>query len=123
MAQLIVDGDDVVVKLTTMEKLCSFHTDVRVPFRSVRRIRTPTNAWLTIRGWRVTGISLPGYVSMGRRRHGSGYDFTVIYKDRPTVVLECNGSEFGEVVVGVDDAAATAAQLAAAAGISLDPTP
>jgi hypothetical protein len=76
-----------------------------------------------MRGWRATGASVPGYIAMGKRRHGAGYDFTVVFKNRPTVVLECNGTEFGEVTVSVDDAAATASRLAAAAGITLDPAP
>jgi predicted oxidoreductase len=122
VAQVIVDGDDVVVKLSTWEKLWAFHGDVRVPLRAIRRIRTPSSPWLTLRGWRVTGVAIPGYVAMGRRRHGAGYDFTMVFKHRPTVVLECNGSEFGEVTVSVDDGAATAARLAAAAGITVDPT-
>ncbi len=123
MAQLIVEGDNVVVRLTRMEKFLAFHGDVRVPLRAIRRIRTPSSPWLIVRGWRSTGVSVPGLLSLGRRRHGSGYDFTVMFKDRPTVVLECNGTEFGEVVVSVDDAMATAGRIAAAAGIRFDPAP
>jgi hypothetical protein len=123
VAELIIDGTDVVVTLTPLEKLCSFHGDVRVPLLSIRRIRTPSSPWTTMRGWRSTGLSFPGYVAMGKRRHGAGYDFTMVFKHRPTVVLECNGAEFGEVTVSVDDAFATAARLADAAGILFDPAP
>jgi hypothetical protein len=123
VAQLIIDGSDVVVKLTRMEKFLSFHKDVRVPRRAIRRIRTPSSPWTTMRGWRSTGVSFPGYVAMGKRRHGAGYDFTMVFKHRPTIVLECNGAEFDEVTVSVDDAFATAALLADAAGILFDPAP
>jgi hypothetical protein len=123
MAQLIVEGDDVVVKLRPVEKFWSFHADVRIPRRAIRRIRTPSDPWTTMRGWRSTGVSIPGYVAMGKRRHGAGYDFTVVFRHRPTVVLECNGGQFGEVTVSVDDAFATAARLADAAGIIFDPAP
>ncbi len=123
MAQLVVEGDDLVVKLTAVEKFWAFHRDVRIPLQSIRRIRTPASPWMTMRGWRATGASFPGYVAMGKRRHGAGYDFTVVFKHRPTVVLECNGIEFGEVTVSVDDAMATGARLADAAGITFGPAP
>jgi hypothetical protein len=119
----MIDGDSVVVELTRLEKFWSFHGDVRFPLRAIRAIRTPSSPWLTMRGWRATGVSIPGYAAMGKRRHGSGYDFTVVFKHRPTVVLECNGTEFGEVIVSVDDAATTGTRLAQAAGIAFDPTP
>ena len=123
MAQLIVDGPDVVIKLRRIEKFWAFHGDVRVPLTAVRRIRTPANVWATMRGWRSTGTGIPGFVAMGKRRHGTGYDFTLVFKQRPAVVLECNGAEFGEVTVCVDDPLATAARLADAAGIRYDPAP
>jgi hypothetical protein len=123
VAQLVVDGRDLVVRLRPIEKFWTFHKDVRIPLSAIRRIRTPANPWLTLRGWRSTGASIPGYAAMGKRRHGSGYDFTVVFKDRPTIVLECNGIEFGEVVVSVDDAMATGARIAGAAGIVFDPAP
>jgi hypothetical protein len=122
VAQLIVDGADLVLELRAVEKFWAFHGDVRVPLRSVRRVRTPVSPWMGLRGWRSTGVAYPGLVAMGKRRHGTGYDFTLVWKDRPTVVVELNGAAFGELTVSVDDAGDTARRLSAAAGVPYDPT-
>jgi hypothetical protein len=122
VAQLVVDGQELVVKLRLVERFWTFHGDVRIPLSAIRRIRTSNNIWFSLRGWRATGAAVPGYVAMGKRRHGTGYDFTVVFRSRPVVVLECNDFEFGEVLVSVDDALETAAMIAAAAGIAFDPT-
>jgi hypothetical protein len=114
VAQLVVDGQELVVKLRLVERFWTFHGDVRIPLSAIRRIRTSNNIWFSLRGWRATGAAVPGYVAMGKRRHGTGYDFTVVFRSRPVVVLECNDFEFGEVLVSVDDALETAAMIAAA---------
>jgi hypothetical protein len=121
VAELVVEGDELVVRLSGGEKALAFHGDVRVPLASVRAVRLPDDPYTGLRGWRSTGCAWPGYIAMGKRRHGAGWDFTVIFKHRPTVVVECNGAEFGEIALSVDDAAATATRVAAAAGITGPP--
>ena len=118
MAELVVDGEQLVLRLRPSEKWWSFHGDVRVPIGAIRQIRIPGNVWLELRGWRVTGTYFPGYIAMGRRRHGSGYDFSMLFKHRPAIIMALNAAEFGEIAVSVDDAEATSRRLSAAAGIA-----
>jgi hypothetical protein len=123
MAELVVDGSDLVVSLRRSEKFWSFHGDVRVPLASVRRIRIPASPWFTLRGWRVTGVGIPGRVAMGKRRHATGYDFSLVRRNDPAVIVELNGQQFEELTVCVDDPLGTGRRIAVAAGIAFDPTP
>lgn len=123
MATLLIEGDELVLVIRGWERVWSLHGDLRVPLRSVRRLRVASSPWLTMRGWRANGVTIPGYVAMGKRRHGSGYDFALVHNKMETLVLELNGQEFGELTVSVPDARATGTEIAAAAGIAFDPTP
>lgn len=119
-----VEGADLVVALGVAERLGGFRwRDVRVPLRAVRRVRVPISPWIALRGWRSSGVAVPGWVALGTRRHGEGWDFTVVRRGGPAVVVELNGQRFGELVLSVPDAAAAGARIAAAAGIAFDPTP
>jgi hypothetical protein len=45
MAQLIVEGDDLVVRPSPLEKLGACRGDVRVPLRAVRDLRPIDDLW------------------------------------------------------------------------------
>lgn len=124
VAELLIDGPDLVLSMGLGERLCSFRVrDLRVPLSSVRRVRVPLSPWIVLRGWRSAGIAVPGWVALGTRRHGSGWDFSLVHGSGPAVVIELNGQRFGEIVVSVPDAEAAGALVATAAGIAFDPTP
>lgn len=123
MAVLVVDGGDLVVEMRRSEKFWSLQREVRVPLSAVRSVRILANPWTSLRGWRVTGVAIPGYVAMGKRRHGSGYDFSMLRRDQQALAVDLNGTRFCELLVGVPDAAATGAAVASAAGIRFDPAP
>lgn len=121
MAELVADGPELWLRLRPAEKVVAFHRDVRVPLTAVVRIRTPPSGWAELRGWRSTGVALYGRSAKGMRRHGTGWDFTALAGDGPVVVVELNGARFERLVVTVEDAATTARELAAAAGIAWEP--
>jgi hypothetical protein len=124
VADLVVDGTDLVVAMGRVERFWAFRRqDLRVPLSSVRRLRVPVSPWLVLRGWRVDGVAVPGWIAMGRRRHGQGYDFSLVRHSGPALIVELNGQPFGQLVVSVPDAAETGRRIAAAAGIAFDPTP
>ncbi|MHB1534626.1 MAG: hypothetical protein ACYC1D_08450 [Acidimicrobiales bacterium] len=118
MADLVIDGSELVVRLSRKEQCFGFRRSVRVLLSAVRRVHTPDNAWAELRGWRSTGTAIPGKIALGTRRHGRGYDFTAVYGQRPTVLVELNGAALGEIMVSTPDPAAAAHDLAAAAGIA-----
>ena len=60
MAKLIVDGPDLVVRLSWLEKLGALHRDVRVPLRFVRSVAAEPRPWYALRGVRLIGTGFPG---------------------------------------------------------------
>ena len=121
MAELIVDDADLVVRLTLGEKIWGFHGDIRVRLTSIVAVAPDPKPWLGLRGWRMTGVSLPGHAALGTRRHGDGYDFCVLHRDWPAVRVDLGRGRFSRLVISVPeggDPQAEAARIAAAAGVA-----
>lgn len=120
MGRFVVDGSDLVLRLTLREKIAGFHGNIRVPLTSVRSVSVPRHPWLALRGWRMAGIAITHVVALGTRRHGTGYDFALLHRSRPAVQLELATGRFERWLVSVDegeDARAEAERVAKAAGI------
>jgi hypothetical protein len=121
VARLEVEGDQLVVRLTAREKVAGFHGNLRVPLSSVREVTTPDDVWGQLRGWRMAVLAIPGVLAVGTRRHGSGYDFTVLHRQRPAVQVDLNGPpRWQRLVVSLADdvdAIAEANRIADAAGV------
>jgi hypothetical protein len=69
----------------------------------------------------MAGISFTGHAVLGTRRHGDGYDFCVLHRDRPAVRVDVASGRFSRLVISVPeggDPEAEAARIAAAAGIT-----
>jgi hypothetical protein len=121
MAELIVDDADLVVHLTLGEKIWSFHGDIRVRLSAIVSVAPDPKPWLGLRGWRMAGVTFPGYAALGTRRHGDGYDFCILHRDRPAVRVDVTSGRFSRFIISVPeggDAEAEAARIAAAAGIT-----
>jgi hypothetical protein len=121
MAELIIDNWDLVVHLTLGEKIWGFHGDIRVRLPSVVSVAPDPYPWAGLRGWRMTGVTVPGRIALGTRRHGEGYDFCVLHRDRPAVLVNLDSGRFSRLVISVPeggDAQTEAARIASAAGIA-----
>lgn len=121
MAELIINDRDLVVHLTLGEKILSFHGDIRVRLSAIVSVVPDPRPWLSLRGWRMAGISITGYAVLGTRRHGDGYDFCILHRDRPAVQVDLRPRRFSRLVISVPegtDPQAEAARIAAAAGIA-----
>src|SRR5947207_12379874 len=121
MAELIIEDWDLVVRLTLSEKIWGLHGDIRVRLPSVASVAADPQPWLGLRGWRMTGISFVGRAVYGTRRHGSGYDFCILHRDRPAVRVDVTSGRFSRFVISVPedgDPESEAARIAAAAGIT-----
>jgi len=121
MAELIVDDADLVVHLTLGEKIWSLHGDIRVRLSAMVSVAPDPKPWLGLRGWRMAGVAFPGYAALGTRRHGDGYDFCILHRDRPAVQVDMTSGRFSRFIISVPeggDAEAEAARIAAAAGIT-----
>jgi hypothetical protein len=116
VAELQIDGDELVLHLRPMEKAEGMHSDIRVPLTAVRAVRAVDDPWPELRGIRAPGTGLPNVIAVGTRRGNFGKDFAAVHGKGPAVVVELEGADYGRFVVTLDDAAARASAIAAAAG-------
>lgn len=104
MAKLVLEGDDLVVRLSPLEKLGALRGDVRVPLATVRTVRASDDPWSELRGIRAPGTGLPGVISLCTRRGPGIRDFAAVYQKGPAVVVEMEGADFNRLVVSCADA-------------------
>lgn len=118
MAKLIVDGPDLVVRLSSLEKLGALRGDVRVPLSTVRSAEVEPHPWAAVRGIRAPGTGIPGVIALGTRRFLQGKDFTAVVGGRPAVRVDLSEeSPFSRLVVSVADPDTTLAAIRGATGI------
>ena len=118
MADLLTEGDELVLHMRALEKAEGFHGDIRVPLSAVTAVRVVDDAWPELRGMRAPGTGVPNVIAVGTRRGGFGKDFAAVHGKGPAVVVELAGAEFGRLIVTADDAEATAAAIDVASGKS-----
>jgi hypothetical protein len=113
MAELRVEGSELVVELSELEKVGALRGDVRVPLASVRAVRVADDPRPELRGIRAPGTGIPGIIALGSRR-GEGHDFAAVYHDHPAVVVELEGTQFDRLVITVRDPQAVAEEIRSA---------
>jgi len=111
MADLVVEGSDLVVQMSGLEKLGALRADVRVPLSAIREVRVSDRPWSELRGIRAPGTGWPGLIALCTRRGAGIKDFSAVYRQRPAVVVECGGAEFDRLVISRADAAEKARML------------
>src|ERR1700741_2690710 len=116
MAELRVEGSELVVELSELEKVGALRGDVRVPLSSVRAVRVAEDPRLELRGIRAPGTGIPGIIALGSRR-GEGHDFAAVSHERPAVVGELEGTQFDRLVITVPNPQAVAETIRAAASL------
>ena len=118
MARLIIDGPDLVVGLSWLEKLGAFRGDVRVPLRAVRAAQADAGSLVALRGVRSPGTGVPGVIALGTRHYTGGRDFAALHGRGPAVRVDLDGqSTFARLVVSVRDTRSTVAAIHAATGV------
>lgn len=115
MVDLRVDGGEIVVGLTRLEKVAALHGDVRVPVAAVRGVEVVDDGPVAVHGLRAPGTAWPGGPKIGTWRRRDGRTFAVTRRGRPALRLTLDDprSAFTELVVTVDDPHAVAGLLAA----------
>jgi hypothetical protein len=111
MATIDVHDDEVVVRLTTFEKIFALRGDLRFPRGSVRNVERYDDGLDAVRGFRAPGLALPGIVKVGTWRRRSGKELVVVRRGEPALRIELDGQPFGALVVGGADVDAAHAAL------------
>jgi hypothetical protein len=111
MADLMVDGNELVLHLHAVEKAEGFHGDIRFPLTAVASVRAVDDAWPELRGIRAPGTDVPNVIAVGTRRGGFGKDFAAVHGRGQAVVVDLTGAEYGRLVVTCDDAPGVAGKI------------
>ena len=104
MAAVHLQGDDVVVRLTPIEKLGALHGDVSVPRTAVRAVDVEPQPFSKLRGLRAPGTGWPGRIALGTwRKRGGKKDFVAVYRGRPAVIVTLDDDAgYQRLIISVD---------------------
>ena len=102
MAQLRVDGSELVLELTRLEKFEAVHGSIRLPVSAITEVRAVSDPWPELRGIRAPGTGIPRVLAVGTRRGSFGKDF-----------LD-EAADYHRLIVTTGDAVGLAAQIEAA---------
>ena len=106
MPTLTIDGGDLLVRLSPLERLgaCHFH-DVRFPLLSVTDVVVEPDVWAALRGIRAPGTGVPKVIAHGTRRHSGGKDLALVSGGRrPGLRVDFGeGAPFSRLVITVPD--------------------
>lgn len=104
MARVVVQGTDIVVRLTWREKVVARHRDVRVPVSALRRLYVEPDWWRALRGGRGRGTWIPARLCAGIRLLQEGQDFEWVRAGRPVLCVELRrGAPFSRLAISVPD--------------------
>jgi hypothetical protein len=105
MARLIVENENLEVKLSTLEKIGALFGGVSVPLSTVSAFHLTDKPYSELRGLRI-GTAVPYVILLGRMLHSGNTDFVAIYgKGKRTAVVElAPGGPYKRIFVsGVED--------------------
>jgi hypothetical protein len=112
MTTMRVEGDTLVVRFTTTEKILGLVRDQRIPASAIGAVATVDDGLAAARGLRAPGLGLPGIRKIGTWRSHDGKSLVSVRRDQPAVRVELSGQTYSSLIIGTD----APAQLSAAVG-------
>ena len=116
MAKLTIEGTDLVLSLTTTEKIAALHGDVRVPLQQVTSIETLPDALAAVHGVRAPGLAFPGRTKIGTWRGRGARRFVVARRGEPGLRIRMKGARYDELLVATPAGERVAAMIREGAG-------
>jgi hypothetical protein len=112
MAELQVEGGELVLHLSGMEKLEAVHGDLRAPLSAVRAVEVLDDAHEPAdHGFKV-GERLPGVSEVAVVRTGGQRLFAAVHRDTPRGVrVDFDGTDYDAWIVGCSDPEAIKARI------------
>ena len=108
MAELRIDGDEVVLHLTRTEELEAVHGDLRAPLSAVRGVEVVADAHAPADGGFKVGERLPGVSEVATVHTDGERLFAAVHHDTPRGVrVRFAGTGYDEWIVGCADPEAT----------------
>jgi hypothetical protein len=102
MAKVIEQGDQLILKLSLIEKIFALHfKKLTVNKAKLISKRSYAKPWSTevLRGVRAPGTGFPYLILLGTMRYRGGKDFTAIYKKRAVNVYQFEDYDFKRWIV------------------------
>lgn len=112
MTSIVVSDDALTIRLPLLSKIAGLLGDQVVPRAAITSAEAVTDGLAAVRGIRAPGLGLPGRRMIGTWRGGGARRFVDVRRNQPALRLRVQGHRYDEFLVGHDDAAALAAQLA-----------
>lgn len=112
MAELLIEGDELVLELTRLEKLEAVHGSLRAPLASVRSVEVLEDAHQPAdHGFKV-GERLPGVSEVASIFADGQRLFAAVHRDTPRgVLVTFEGADYDAWIVGCADPEAVQRQL------------
>jgi hypothetical protein len=102
MAKVIAQGDQLILKLSLIEKIFALHfKKLTVNKAKLISKRSYAKPWSTevLKGVRSPGTGFPYQILLGTMRYRDGKDFTAIYKKRPVNVYQFEDYDFKRWII------------------------
>jgi hypothetical protein len=115
MAELQVEGNELVLHLSGVEKVEGVHGDLRAPLAAVKGVEVLDDAHAPagIRAGLKVGTRIPGVIEVGTVRGRTKKLFAAVHHDTPRGVrVLLDGANFDEWIVGCADPEGVVARLA-----------
>jgi len=110
MASVVREGEELVVRLTALERVMSVHRDLRIPLASVRSVAVVDDPIRLIQGmtrnWKIAGGYLPGRFAYGTFRDVSVRRrlFAAVSRSQTRgLEIVLDGARYTRLILGVDD--------------------
>ena len=110
MAAVRIEGDDVLLVLSGLEKVEGGHGDLRFPLASVRDVEVVDRPLDYLAGLKLIGMGLPG-TAVGTWVSGDGEIFAVEHHASRGLVIQLEGEKYRMLIVGAADPNAVAEEI------------
>jgi uncharacterized protein len=120
MADLRIDGNELVLHLSAAEKLEGVHGDLRAPLSAVRGVAVLDDAHdpVGVHAGIKIGTRIPGVIEVGTVQGRTQRLFAAVHRDTPRGLrVRFEGTDYDQWIVGCADPEAVAARLGLPAGI------
>jgi hypothetical protein len=113
MAEVELEGNEVLVRLSLLESLFVGRRRVRLPVRDLTMVQVEDDPLHTLSRWRVPGLYWPGSLVLGTGRQCGRRELALAHAGHAALVLDLATGPWGRVVVTSPAAGGLAAELAA----------
>lgn len=114
VADIRIEGTDMVLAMSQLEKVEGVHGDIRVPLTAVRDVEVVDRPLDLIHGLKLPGTGVPGMTAVGTWVSPDGRTFAVEHHRSRGVVVHLEGQLYQQLIVGSDDPQGLAERLRSA---------